>query len=138
MIMANHGNCLWFYLTAIAGSVAFLATCWLIPTGGRVSRFLGAGRAVRFVGSNTLIYLGMAGLALHFLDDPVLRNLPWQPRSGLESFLVAAIYSLAVMTFFAPWVWAVRRWLPLAVGFGAGSRRKSLPQPAVAEAVGGS
>lgn len=107
MVLASHGLPWWFYTGAFAGITLSMALCrWVDPHH----------IVVRFVGENTLIYLGMAGLALHFVDGVVLNALPWKATGVAAVVFTAGIYTVAVMAFFTPAVFAIRRWLPFAVG----------------------
>lgn len=124
MVRSQHGHMAWFYATALAGSVGLLAACALAPAGGRM---------IRFVGSNTLIYLGLAGIAMHFIDGPLLGSLPRPPESGIETVLVAAGYAAGLMAFFAPTVWAIRHWMGSFVGIRRRHRRE--PELAAAPAA---
>jgi fucose 4-O-acetylase-like acetyltransferase len=107
MVQGRHGNPFWFYLTACAGIATVLTFSRMINWDNAITRF---------VGSNTLIYLGFAGISMHFVDGIMLRDIESENWSTVHTMVTAMVYSILTMVFYAPTVFAIRRWLPSVVG----------------------
>ncbi len=103
MTESSHGHPLLFPLTAIGGVVFLtgLARAIELPS-----------LTLRFVGRNTLIYLGLSGLCMHHLDYALVGALPRQPGSQLAVLALAGMYTAVVILLFAPLVIALRRVAP--------------------------
>jgi len=107
MISSRYGNAWYFLLTAFLGIFFTLG----------LSRFVAVNFSpVRFVGQNTIIFLGLNGICQHFLDRWVIDFLHFDLNSHLVVFLYTAIYVILMMMLFAPVAIAMRRWMPELIG----------------------
>lgn len=108
MAISSHGNPALFALSACAGIAFLLSLAWF----GR--RAFGW---TEFVGRNSLIFLGLNGINLHFLDRWFVGRLGWLPATSFEVLALAGGYVLAVMAAFSLLAYALRRWLPELAGY---------------------
>jgi hypothetical protein len=109
---SQYGNIWYFLLASLVGIVFLLALSRLVVINAS---------PVSFVAQNSLIYLGLNGICFHFLDQwavrQIFRNTLWLPQTFWQTFAVAFIYALTVVTLFIPLVWIIRRWFPELSGF---------------------
>ncbi len=103
MNQLSHGNYPLFVATALSGIAMCLYATRLIPV---------QSRAVRFIGQNTLIYLGLNGLCLTFFDVKVIYKLAYIPQQVLAIHAYALVYVCLVLVLFIPVTWALKRVLP--------------------------
>jgi hypothetical protein len=110
VLMANsvYGNMWLFALTALIGILFMLFLSRLISF--KLS-------LVSFIGQNTLIFLGLNGIGLNFLDLWALRYFDRSPSTSFEIFLYASFYVSAVMLLSTPLVFGIRRWFPELAGY---------------------
>ena len=107
MISSKYGNPWYFLLTAFLGIFFALG----------FSRFIGINfPPVRFVGQNTIIFLGLNGICQHFLDRWVIDFLHFDLNSHSDVFLYTTVYVILVMILFTPVVIALRKWIPELIG----------------------
>lgn len=93
MNASSHGNYLLFVMTALFGIafVIFAMRCFsarLFP--------------VDFIAKNTLIYLGLNGLSLFFIDVKVIYKIGYFPSDPVFVNLYALGYVTAIMMLFIP------------------------------------
>ena len=103
MNAGSHGNYLWFITTALLGIAAMLFFTRLLNP-----KFF----ALDFIGKNTLIYLGLNGLCLFFIDVKVIYKLGYFPTDPLLVNLYAVIYVTAIMLLFMPVTWLIKKTVP--------------------------
>ena len=108
MNISSHGNPFYFALTAYAGIFTFLALMWF---GRRVFGW------TEFVGRNSLIFLGLNGINLHFLDRWVVEHSGYLPGTAFEVVLFAGGYTLMSLLVFCFLAAGLRRWVPELVGY---------------------
>jgi len=107
MISSKYGNPWYFLLTAFLGIFFTLG----------FSRFIGVNFApVRFVGQNTIIFLGLNGLCQHFLDRWIIDLFHFELDTHLGIFLYSTVYVVLIMLLFSPVVIALRKWTPELIG----------------------
>lgn len=116
---SSHGHPLWFLLTASAGASAVVAlSLWLGPRNWTWPIV----RPLAFVGRHSLAYLGLAGIALHFVNEPLAGALGSLLGRGVGSMLLACLgQTLLVLTVSAPLVWLLRARAPRLLGIRGGS-----------------
>lgn len=107
MTSSVHGNPFWFLLTACSGSVFIIYCMRLLQLNMRF---------VRFVGRNTLVYMGLNGISLHFMDPWLIKFIGYKPVTGLSVLLYGVVYVAVVMILFAPIVYLLERYMPEFVG----------------------
>jgi len=103
MNAGSHGNYLWFITTALAGIATMLFLTRLLNP-----KFF----VLDFIGKNTLIYLGLNGLCLFFIDVKVIYKLGYFPTDPLLVNLYAVIYVTAIMLLFMPVTWLIKKTVP--------------------------
>jgi len=107
MISSKYGNPGYFLLTAFLGIFFALG----------FSRLINVNLSpVRFVGQNTIIFLGLNGICQHFLDRWIIDFLHFDLSSHFGVFLYTTVYVVLVMLFFTPIVIAIKRWIPELAG----------------------
>ncbi len=107
MISSKYGNPWYFLLTAFLGIFLVLG----------FSRFVNINISpVRFVGQNTIIFLGLNGICQHFLDRWVIDALHLSLNSHFEIFLYSTVYVILTMLLFTPFVIALKTWMPELLG----------------------
>lgn len=107
LISSQYGDPLYFLISAFSGIVFLLSFSRLIAWNFH---------PLRFVGQNALIFMGLNGFGLQFLDRFAILHLGFHPVSHWEIFLYSSLYIFAVMTLSAPVVYGLRRWFPELVG----------------------
>ncbi len=108
LAISSHGQPFFFALTALAGFVFLLALAW------STRRVFGW---TEFVGRNSLIFLGLNGFCLHFLDKWFQSSTGFLPQTGLEVVALTAGYVLSILLLFSLPALALRRWIPELVGY---------------------
>ena len=103
MNASSHGNYLLFVMTALIG-ISF------IIFGARFLEY--EGYFLNFIAKNTLIYLGLNGLCLFFIDIKVIYKIGYFPTDPLLINLYAIIYVTTIMIVFMPVVWLIRKYVP--------------------------
>ncbi len=103
MNKASHGDYGLFVATAFLGIALCIFITRLIPL---------QTRPVKFIGQNTLIYLGLNGLCLTFFDVKVIYKLAYIPQQVWAIHAYALLYVCVVMLLFIPVTWVLRRSLP--------------------------
>jgi acyltransferase len=103
MVASSFGNPFWFGVTAYAGLLSVLALARMIDI---------KWPPLDFVGRNTIIYLGISGICLNFIDSSVISMLNIRPATMMELVSYSTIYCVVVMSLFAPVVFGLRRWFP--------------------------
>jgi len=107
MISSKYGNPWYFLLTAFLGIFFILG----------LGRFIGMNLSpVQFVGQNTILFLGLNGIGQHFVDRWVIDLLHFELNSHFEVFLYSSVYVILIMLLSAPFVIALRKWIPELVG----------------------
>jgi acyltransferase len=107
MMCSSHGNILYFFLTSLAGIFFVVHFFRLVPIANSITRF---------IGRNTLIYMGLNGFCYHFINQPIIQSLALQPQSGLGVFIYCAASSVAMMLILIPLVVTLNRYVPELVG----------------------
>ena len=103
MNASSHGNYLLFVLTALMG-ISFIIFG---------VRFLGIkGYFFDFIAKNTLIYLGLNGLCLFFIDVKIIYKIAYIPTDPFFINLYAVIYVTTIMIIFMPVIWFIRKYVP--------------------------
>jgi hypothetical protein len=103
MNAGSHGNYLWFVVTALLG------IAWIIF----LARLLNLKFFVMdFIGKNTLIYLGLNGLCLFFIDVKVIYKIGYFPSDPWLVYLYALIYVTTIMLLFMPVTWLIKKTVP--------------------------
>jgi acyltransferase len=108
LAISSHGQPVYFTLTALAGITFFLILAWFTQ---RVFSW------TEFVGRNSLIFLGLNGINLHFMDKWFFSTVQFFPQTGLQVALLAGGYVLVVLFFFCLVALVLRRWIPELVGY---------------------
>ena len=101
MAIAAHGNHALFVVSALAGIAATLCffrtlrldTPW-----------------IRFVGKNTLVYLGLNGLFFHFINHYLIRTIGYYPQQPLSVFAYASVFSIVTMLLCVPSILLINRY----------------------------
>ncbi len=103
MNASSHGNYLLFIMTAIFGIafVLFATRCFAIKL-----------YPVDFIAQNTLIYLGLNGLCLFFIDVKVIYKIGYIPTEPLYINLYALTYVTTIMLLFIPVTWIIKKYVP--------------------------
>lgn len=103
MNASSHGNYLLFVVTALMG-ISFIIFG---------VRFLGIkAYFFDFIAKNTLIYLGLNGLCLFFIDVKIIYKIAYIPTDPLFINLYAVIYVTTIMIIFMPVIWFIRKYVP--------------------------
>lgn len=108
MVAMSFGNPFWFGITAYAGIFFIISLACLIRVNGPI---------IDLIGRNTMIYMGLSGLMFNFIDSKVISFFAFKPETHWELILFGALYVGAVLLFFAPVVFGLRRWFPEFFGF---------------------
>jgi fucose 4-O-acetylase-like acetyltransferase len=108
LAISSHGQPFYFALTALAGIAFLLALSWFTR---RVFSW------TEFIGRNSLIFLGLNGINLHFMDKWFFSRAGFLPGTGLQVAIFAGVYVLAVLLLFSLVALALRRWIPELVGY---------------------
>jgi len=95
-----HGNYLLFLATAFTGILAITLLAQLLPANVR---------PMLFVGRNTLVYFGLNGLCLHFIDRMVASEINLLPDTLFVKLPLALAYVTLMLTLFAPLTTRIRR-----------------------------
>lgn len=103
MNASSHGNYLWFVATALIGITFIMALTRLLTLN---IAFLD------FIGKNTLIYLGLNGLCLFFIDVKVIYKIGYFPTDPLFANLYALAYVTVIMLLFIPVTWLIKKFVP--------------------------
>ncbi|MFI3185063.1 MAG: acyltransferase family protein [Methylococcaceae bacterium] len=103
MNASSHGNYLLFVMTAIFGIafVLFTTRCFGLKC-----------YPIDFIAKNTLIYLGLNGLCLFFIDVKVIYKIAYFPKEPLFINLYALAYVVSIMLFFIPVTWLIKKYVP--------------------------
>ncbi len=103
--LSQHGDPLYFGVTAVAGSLAIIALAKLTPVS----------RPLSFVGNNSLILMGLNGFFFHFLNRFIagVLDIPSSPALILLGCTGVTIASLVAC---APFTRPLSRYLPQLVG----------------------
>lgn len=103
MNASSHGNYLWFVINALLG-IAFIIF---------LMRFLDIKFSVLdYIGKNTLIYLGLNGFCLFFIDVKVIYKIGFLPTDTWQANLYALVYVTAIMLLFVPVTWLIKKFVP--------------------------
>lgn len=97
IMMGQYGNFMFFLLSSLAGSIAFLCFCRLAP----VTRF------IRLCGDYSLILIGLNGVFLNILNRPLVGLFAHHTDSDLMLLALCSLLgtaSLAVCLVFAVWL----------------------------------
>jgi fucose 4-O-acetylase-like acetyltransferase len=102
---SQHGDSMWFILTALAGSLAVVGLARLVP----------APRSLTWVGRHSLILMGLNGFFFSFANEYLAEwmNLPPLPGTVLLWCTAVTVASPAVCV---PMVWLLDRYVPQLVG----------------------
>jgi len=103
MNASSHGNYLLFVMTALFG-IAFI----IFATRCFAPKFF----PVDFIAKNTLIYLGLNGLCLFFIDVKVIYKIGYFPTEPLFINLYALGYVTIIMMLFIPVTWLIKKYVP--------------------------
>jgi hypothetical protein len=107
MTFTSLGNFPLFYISALSGILASVSLVRLISFNFKITNF---------IGQNTLIYLGLNGISLHFLDKYVLEKLTYRPDQTPEILLFCSLYCILIMALFAPFAYWLKKYLPQLAG----------------------
>jgi fucose 4-O-acetylase-like acetyltransferase len=107
MVALQYGNIWYFPVIALLG-IAFLLVA---------SRLFSVDFPLfRFIGQNTIIYLGLNGIGFIFMDSWILSHLPWLPARQVELLVFATVYTSVTLLLYTPVAWGIRRWFPEPAG----------------------
>ena len=105
--LSEHGDPLYFAITAIAGCVAVAYLARLTP----------ASRLLSYTGRSTLLLMGMNGLFFHFGNDMLLDHIAtFIPASHVPLLIWCTAATLGTMAISLPMVWLLDRYVPQLVG----------------------
>jgi fucose 4-O-acetylase-like acetyltransferase len=108
LALSSHGQPFFFALTALAGIAFLLALTWFTRR---------AFSWIEFIGRNSLIFLGLNGINLHFMDKWFFSRAGFLPQTGLQVALFSGGYVLVVLLLYCLVALALRRWIPELVGY---------------------
>ena len=103
--LSQHGDPLYFAVTAIAGCLAVFGLARITP----------AARLLIYVGRHALIFMGMNGLFYHYGNYLLVSSMSIPPAQ-LPLLFWCTIASLATMAASLPMVWLLDRYVPQLVG----------------------
>ena len=107
MTVSRHGNPVLFPLTALTGILTIVALARLTPPG----------RALRFIGENTLILLGINSLFHAFINKPLAQPLAhFVPDAHLAVLLVSVTVTLLSVAVSIPIIYVLNRYVPQLIG----------------------
>jgi fucose 4-O-acetylase-like acetyltransferase len=101
----TNGNVMWFLITALAGSLALLAT----------GALLGRWKSLGLIGRNTIPLLGLNGLFFGQLNVLVVHHFA-TPATHLGVLVLGALVTCASLVICAPLVWTLQRLVPQLMG----------------------
>lgn len=104
MNASSHGNYILFIGTAFLGIAMIIFLSRLIS----YKEF----KSLNYIGRNTLLYMGLNGICLHFLDVKVIYKIGYFPDNLVSSNIYAFIYVAIVMTLFIPVIWILKKTVP--------------------------
>ena len=107
MALSQHGNPIIFPITAISGSLFAIFLARLTPQNS----------LILWVGRNTLILIGTAGIFHHLINESYTRLIyPYIQHTDLVISLVSALGTIGSILFSVPIVYVLNKLLPQLVG----------------------
>jgi fucose 4-O-acetylase-like acetyltransferase len=103
--LSQHGDPLYFAITAIAGCLAVVALSRITPTL----------RMLQYIGRHSLILMGMNGIFFHFGNDLIVGAMTIPPNQ-LSILFWCTLMSVVTMAGCLPLIWLFDRYIPQLMG----------------------
>lgn len=108
MTSSSHGHPLYFIIGAFSGILFFMSLGQIFSSLER-SPF-------HWFGKYSIIYLGLAGIGLHFIDDEVIKMVNFSKKGFLEILIYSSTYSLIILCLWSPVAFAFLKIFPGYLG----------------------
>jgi fucose 4-O-acetylase-like acetyltransferase len=101
MVESQHGDPVWFVVTALAGSLGVILLCSCV----------GQSALLGYVGRHTLVLLGMNGLFRDIIDPTLVKRLPIELlQTHLSAFVICFVVTIISMALCTPAIPFYQRW----------------------------